>query len=69
MLNELTDIHAINAQILDDVKADEDYYVYANYLQSGIHKFLIYCPSSFRAYVKTVAVGVNTKDHYPEYPR
>jgi len=46
----------------------KDNYIYANYLPSGQHKFLIYCPISKRAFIKTMFVGTNTKDHYPEWP-
>ena len=43
-------------------------FVYANYLVPGIHKFVIYCPISKRAFCKTILVDTNTKEQYPEYP-
>ena len=43
-------------------------FVYANYLVPGIHKFVIYCPISKRAFCKTILIDINTKDFYPEYP-
>ena len=46
----------------------KDVYIYANYLPAGEHKFMIYCPVSKRAFVKTIYVGLNTKDFYPEWP-
>ena len=49
-------------------KNKKDIYIYAAYLPSGQHKFLIYCPISKRAFVKTIYVGINTKDFYPEWP-
>ena len=52
----------------DPVKK-KDMFVYAAYLEPGMHKFVIYCPLSRRAYCKTMVVDVNTKDYYPEYPK
>ena len=43
-------------------------FIYATYLTPGIHKFVIYCPISKRAFCKTIMVDVNTKFQYPEYP-
>ena len=73
MLNEITDMHVENLKEKDfDVwnlnQSKKDIYIYANYLPPGEHKFLIYCPVSKRAFVKTIYVGLNTKDFYPEWP-
>lgn len=71
--NELTDVHVENLTN-DDFEnwnhniGKKDVYIYANYLPAGEHKFLIYDPVSKRAFVKTIYVGINTKDFYPEWP-
>lgn len=47
LVNELTEMHIENGDALDGKTlsgSDSDYYVYANYLPPGLHKFLIYCP-------------------------
>lgn len=69
----MTDVHAENIN-LNDIENWEndlfkkDNYIYANYLPTGQHKFLIYCPTTKRAFVKTLHVGLNKKDFYPEWP-
>lgn len=72
LMNELQDVHVENAADADfyDFNKGEvkDFFVYANYLPPGVHKYLIYCPVSQRAFVKTTLVEPNTKDHYPEFP-
>lgn len=70
-MNELTDVQVINAKNFGEFRGEfnKDFYVYANYLAPGRHKFLIYCPQSERAFVKTVVIGLNTKEFYPELPR
>jgi len=50
-LNQLTDVHVENAsekdfQSFSRGENKEGLFVYANYLVPGIHKFLIYCPTS-----------------------
>lgn len=43
--------------------------MYAAYVPTGIHHFLIYCPKTHRAFVKEVAVGLNQMSYsYPELP-
>ena len=71
--NQLTDVHVENATPKDfdnfyDEDLNKNMFVYAAYLVPGIHKFVIYCPISKRAFCKTIMVDVNTKDYYPEYP-
>ena len=71
--NQLTDVHVENATPQDfenfnDETKNKNMFVYATYLVPGIHKFVIYCPISKRAFCKTIMVDVNTKDQYPEYP-
>lgn len=70
-LNELTDVHVENASDFKDLRGptNKDFYIYANYLKPGKHKFLIYCPHSNRAFIKTILVGINTQDFYPEFPK
>jgi len=78
LMNELQDVHVENAadeDFYDFNKIDmnglsefKDFFVYANYLPPGEHKYLIYCPVNQRAFVKTTLVEPNTKDHYPEFP-
>ena len=72
--NQLTDVHVENATSQDfenfrDEDLNKNMFVYAAYLVPGIHKFVIYCPISKRAFCKTIMVDVNTKDQYPEYPQ
>ena len=43
-------------------------FVYANWLKPGLHKFLIYCPTSQRLFVKSMLINTNKKDFYPELP-
>jgi hypothetical protein len=71
--NQLTDVHVENATPKDfdnfsNPDMNKNLFVYAAYLVPGIHKFVIYCPISKRAFCKTIMVDVNTKDYYPEYP-
>jgi hypothetical protein len=70
-MNELTDVHVENASDFKDLRGPsaKDFYVYANYLKPGRHKFLIYCRQSNRAFVKSILVGINTQDFYPEFPK
>ena len=67
--NELTDVHVENASSKDfDNFADPEFlnrtnmFVYANYLVPGVHKFVIYCPISKRAFCKTILIDTNTKE-------
>jgi hypothetical protein len=71
----LTDVQCENASSEDfENFADPEYinrknvFIYANYLVPGMHKFVIYCPFSKRAFCKTILVDTNTKEQYPEYP-
>ena len=72
--NELTDMHVENATTKDfentftDEEKNKNLFIYANYLIPGLHKFIIYCPTSKRAFCKTILVDINTKEFYPEYP-
>jgi hypothetical protein len=73
--NELTDMHVENATSKDfDNFADPSFinknnmFVYANYLAPGIHKFVIYCPISKRAFCKTILVDTNKKETNCEHP-
>ena len=71
--NQLTDVHIENATPQDFTNfysddKNKNLFVYAAYLTPGIHKFVIYCPVSKRAFCKTIMVDVNTKDFHPEYP-
>jgi hypothetical protein len=70
-MNELTDVHVENASDFKELRGptNKDFYIYANYLKPGKHKFLIYCPQSKRAFIKTMLVGINTQDFYPEFPK
>ena len=70
-MNELTDVHVENGSSFIDNNADfyTDNYVYANFLPPGQHQFLIYSPRTNRAYLKSMMVHHNTKDHFPEMPR
>jgi hypothetical protein len=67
--NKLTDVQCENASNDDFLNfADPEYvnrknvFIYANYLTPGMHKFVIYCPLSKRAFCKTILVDVNTKE-------
>jgi hypothetical protein len=69
LANDLTDVHVENATNNDfDNFADPEHvnkknmFVYANYLVPGIHKFVIYCPISQRAFCKTILVDTNLKE-------
>jgi hypothetical protein len=70
-MNGLTDVHVENGSSFIENNGDfyTDNYVYANFLPPGQHKFLIYSPRTGRAYVKSMLVHLNTKEHYPERPR
>ena len=70
-MNELTDVHVENGTAFVENSSEfyTDNYIYANYLTPGLHKFLIYSPQTNQAYMKSMLVGVNTKDQYPELPR
>jgi hypothetical protein len=73
MDNQISDVHVENATTQDfegfyDETRNKNMFVYATYLAPGIHKFVIYCPVSRRAFCKTLMVDVNTKDFYPEFP-
>jgi len=51
MQNDLSDIHVENADDKDFQnfirgKDKKNMFVYANWLKPGLHKFLIYCPTS-----------------------
>lgn len=43
-------------------------FVYAAYLQPGLHQFLIYCPKTKRAFCKDIVIDLNSCDSFPEYP-
>ena len=45
-----------------------DTFVYAAYLPPGLHQFVIYCPSTKRAFCKDIMIGLSESDHYPELP-
>ena len=70
LYNELTDVQLVNSdRIQDNVALATQTYVYADYLSPGRHKFLIYCPQSNRAFIKSVFIGRNTSEFYPEFPK
>jgi hypothetical protein len=65
MKNEITDMHIENLTQNDFdrwnlTQSKNNVYIYANYLPD--------CPVSKCAFVKTIYVGINTKDFYPEWP-
>jgi len=70
LYNELSDVQVVNSdRIEDNLTSSTQTFVFAGYLAPGRHKFLIYCPQSKRAFIKSVMIGRNTKDFYPEFPK
>jgi len=69
--NHLTDVVSINQPKDLDKKAPESgaSFIFAGFYPAGQHSFLIYDPSTQRAFVKDVVVNLNSFDHYPEFPR
>ena len=45
-----------------------DTFIYAAYLPPGLHQFIIYCPTTHRAFCKDFVVDLSTSDQYPECP-
>ena len=67
--NELMDVHCINEPDFCLDLANNDVFIYADFLKPGYHQVLIFDPLLEKAFCKDFMLNINLReDLFPEYP-